>query len=155
MVGTARRQTLQQRCPPEDRVERRAQLMREGREKLILHSTESLCCTACAALRLQQRFPLVGGLLLFGDIEVTADVDRERRLRPFEQRNRRGDHPSPHAIMTMQSVLDSEGLTRIEMRRVGLHAAVEVSGINTLRPTKADLPREVWPGKLQPGAGEP
>ena len=65
--------------PAEDRVERRAQLVRERREELVLHQADALDLGARRALGLEQPRALVGGALRL--LVQPRVVDRDRGLR--------------------------------------------------------------------------
>ena len=83
-IGRARAENLR---PAEDGVERRAQLVRQGRQEVVLHVAHPLGGVAGRALAFEQRLALVGGLA--GRLVQPRVVDarcrpaRPRRDEPF------------------------------------------------------------------------
>jgi len=155
MVFAVRLQALEESRPAEDRVERRAQLVRDRREEFILEPAHALGFFARGSLRAQHFFTLGLQLLHIGDVHARADIARELAAGIFEQRRRLLDDPTHGAVRLAQAVLATKRLARVEARGVGLQALREIVFVDVLCPAETLLLFGLPAGEFQPDLVEP
>ncbi len=132
--------------PADHRVQGRAQLVREGGEELVLGPA--------GRFRVQQQpLALVLGPAPVRDVDGGAHVGHERPVFRV-MRHPRVVHPAVLAVEAAQPILQLVRAAAVDRPQVGAQAALEIVGVDPLRPAVLPLGRERAPGEGQPLAIE-
>ena len=144
----------EQAGPDPHRVQRRAQLVREGGQELVLGLARRFRLLPHGLLPREQIVALPLRRALGGDVLAGADVAGEGAVGIVQ-----GDavvaHPAVGLVVPPQAVLDPEAAARREGLRDGLGAAVAVLRVHVPQPAHARLVLEALTHEREPARVEP